>query len=236
MPHRISQTRDWLGGHDLVVLIGFFIIAAGTLAFVVIADNVRDGDTENIDVRILESLVQGGDRTQRIGPAWLPEVGRDITALGGYAFLILLVTGVSIFLRLDDKHREMWFVLGAVIGGYALMMALKALAGRERPDLVEHLSVPIHSSFPSGHAMMSAITFLTLGVLLAHLTPSLALKFYFLACALFLTLAVGVSRVYMGVHYPSDVLAGWTGGIVWSTLCSLVARWLLKRGTIQSGM
>lgn len=232
--HFISDFIRWVGSHELAVWIGLSIIVAGSWGFIELADEVHEGDTQAIDESILKSMRRPDDLSRPIGPAWLIEAGRDVTALGGYAFLIYLSASVAMFLRIERKHAAMWFVLGAVIGGYIIMRVLKELFGRPRPDVVPHLSEVVHASFPSGHSMMSAIVFLTLGALLSRLTTNRLLKFYFLVQALLLTILVGVSRVYLGVHYPSDVLAGWTCGLVWSAICSLVALQLQKRGEMST--
>jgi undecaprenyl-diphosphatase len=168
-----------------------------------------------------------------IGPDWIVEVGRDLTAVGGVAVLLLATLAVAGFLLLDRKLAAMGFVLAAVASGLVVSSLLKACFARPRPDVVPHLSLVYTSSFPSGHSMMSAIVYLTLGALLARTTTRRPLRFYFLAVALLLTGLVGASRVYMGVHYPTDVLAGWAAGLVWATLCWLVARRLQHRGTIE---
>jgi undecaprenyl-diphosphatase len=99
---------------------------------------------------------------------------------------------------------------------------------------VPQLELAYQTSFPSGHSMMSAIIYLTLGALLTQFAGNLPrLRTYFLLCALFLTGSVGISRVYLGVHYPTDVLAGWTAGLVWANLCALVAARLQRRGVIE---
>jgi undecaprenyl-diphosphatase len=127
----------------------------------------------------------------------------------------------------------MAFVFGATSSGFALSVALKALFRRPRPEVVPHLMRAYSSSFPSGHSMISAVVYLTLGVLLAQLVHRRLLKFYFLMLAVLLTVLVGVSRVYLGVHYPTDVLAGWTAGLVWAVLGWLVQRALQRRGQVE---
>jgi undecaprenyl-diphosphatase len=234
MKHIFSSVMNWLGGHDLILFVGLTIVAGGSWAFVELADEVEEGETQAFDDRVLRALRRADDSARPIGPDWMAEIGRDVTALGGYAFLILLTTAVAVFLQLDRKLHAMWFLIAAVASGYAVTMGLKAVVSRPRPEVVPHLSAAFNTSFPSGHAMMSAVVFLTLGAILARMTVSLRLKYYFLASAVMLTLLVGASRVYMGVHYPTDVLAGWTGGLVWATLCSLVARQLQRRGKIET--
>lgn len=127
----------------------------------------------------------------------------------------------------------MAFMLAAIIGGVVVSTLLKSLFDRPRPDLVPHLSHVYTSSFPSGHSMLSAIVYLTLGSLLAAVMPSRKLKVYVLAVAIIVTVVVGASRVYLGVHYPTDVLAGWLAGLVWALLCWLIARWLQRRGKVE---
>jgi undecaprenyl-diphosphatase len=125
------------------------------------------------------------------------------------------------------------FVWGAVVSGLIASTLLKDLFGRPRPDLVPYAAYASNSSFPSGHSMMSAITYLVLGALLARSQERKLLKAYFLVTAAFITVLVGISRVYLGVHWPTDVLAGWTAGAVWALLCWLLARWLQSRHTLE---
>ena len=127
----------------------------------------------------------------------------------------------------------MWLVLIAVVGGQVLSTTLKYFIDRPRPMIVPHLSQVYTTSFPSGHSMMSAVVYLTLGSLLGSSSAARA-QVLLLSVAMLLTFLVGVSRVYMGVHWPTDVLAGWTAGLVWAILCWLVARQLQRRGRSSS--
>jgi len=220
---------------ELLLLIRLLIIVVGTWAFIQLAHEVAIGATQHFDERIVRSLRQPGDPNVPLGPAWFQEVGRDVTALGGYAILILLVAIVAGFLKLDGKKRAMWFLVGAVLSGYLVGMGLKSLFLRARPSVVPHLAPVYTTSFPSGHSMMSAIVYLTLGALLSRMEPSHPrLRVYFIVVPVVLTGLVGASRVYLGVHYPTDVLAGWTAGLVWATLCSLIAQRLQRRGVIEA--
>lgn len=228
-----GRVVEWLGGHELAVILGLLVVAAGTWGFIALAGEVVEGDTRRFDERLIRALRRPDDPATPIGPPWMEEVGRDITALGGVPLIVLITGAVAGFLALDRKYGALWFVLGATSSGFAVSAALKALFRRPRPEVVPHLMRAYQSSFPSGHSMISAVVYLTLGVLLVGLVHRRRLKFYFLATAVLLTLLVGVSRVYMGVHYPTDVLAGWTAGLVWATLCWLVQRALQRRGQVE---
>src|SRR5436853_7434203 len=164
-----------------------------------------------------------------IGPPWLHEAGRDITALGGVAVLSGLTLVVAGFLVMRKQYHALWLVLIATFGGLALSTLLKSIIARDRPSVVPHLSYVTTSSFPSGHSMLAAVAYLTLGSLLARLVVEWRVKIYILVVALLVTFLVGVSRVYMGVHYPTDVLAGWAIGLAWALLCGLVARYYQRR-------
>lgn len=206
-------------------------VAVALAGVVALAVEIAEGDTRSFDGGIMTALRRSDDLTQPIGPAWLPNAMLDFTALGGVAVLTLLTILAVGLLLAQRKWRRALFLAGAVSGGAILNAALKIGFARPRPDLVEHL-VKVHDlSFPSGHAMNSAVVYLTLGVLLARAENGRRVKAYILGGAVLLTLLVGCSRVYLGVHYPTDVLAGWIVGASWSTLCWLVAEWLRQRGT-----
>ncbi|MGB7159016.1 MAG: phosphatase PAP2 family protein [Tepidisphaeraceae bacterium] len=230
----VQHAWAWVREHgNLVLLLSALIVAGGVWMFVEIADEVIEGDTQHFDDWAIRTLRRGDDPAMPIGPTWLHEVGRDMTALGGVAVLGGMTLAVAGYLLMIRKYHAMWLVLAATGGGLILSTVLKSVFDRERPQLVPHLSVVHTSSFPSGHSMLSAVVYLTLGVMLARLVPNRAAKVYFLGLALFLSFLVGISRVYMGVHYPTDVLAGWTAGLVWATLCYIVARQLQIRGKVE---
>ncbi len=226
----------WLGGADLAVLLALLILVLGGLGFFLIASAVRAGETQSLDEHVLLALRNPADPADPLGPPWMKEVGRDLTAIGGIAFLVLTTVSVAGFLLLCRKYHALGLLLVAVGGGLALSTLLKGAIDRPRPTVVPHLSYISTSSFPSGHSMLSAVVYLTLGSLLARMVQQRRLKLYFLAVALLLSFLVGLSRVYLGVHYPTDVLAGWAAGLAWAVLWWLLARHLQRRGAVEQPM
>ena len=222
-----SRTANRLASHDIVLLVTCLVILAATWAFVALLDEVQEGDTRHFDEWTVRAIAKFH------GIVWLDEVGRDITAPGSVSVLAIVTLIVVGYLLLVRKFAAMWLVLIAVVGGQALTSLLKYFIDRPRPDLVRHLSTVYTSSFPSGHSMMAAVVYLTLGSLLARLVARPVVKLYCIGVALAVTCLVGVSRVYMGVHWPTDVLAGWTAGLAWAILCWLVAQQLQRRHIVE---
>ncbi|MFZ0613849.1 MAG: phosphatase PAP2 family protein [Desulfobacterales bacterium] len=222
-----------MGKKEPVVLVAVLIIAGSLWGFAKLSDEVIEGDTHAVDRRLIIAMRNPQDLTDPLGPRWLEEMGRDFTAMGGLGVLTFLTLASAGFLVLQNKTRSAAFLLTAVGSGLILSFLLKSGFDRPRPDLVPHGSFVYTASFPSGHAMMSAVTYLTLGMLLARHQPRRRLKAYLILLAVTLTLAVGVSRVYLGVHWPTDVLAGWTLGASWALLCWLIALWLQRRGQMD---
>jgi undecaprenyl-diphosphatase len=233
LKQRGRRLVDWLGGHELSTLVAFVGLAAGLWAFAAIADEVLEGDTQTFDQTVLLSLRTADDPTDPLGPTWVEELARDVTALGGIGILTFITLAVIGYLWMEGQPRAALVVLAAVLGGLVLGHLLKWQFARPRPDLVPHEAQVYTASFPSGHSMMSAATYLTLAALLARVHSRRLLKAYFLVLAGLLTVAVGVSRVYLGVHWPTDVLAGWTLGACWAVLCWLLARWLQRHGEME---
>jgi undecaprenyl-diphosphatase len=236
---RAKHLIHWLRNHtNLLVLFVAFLVVGGVWAFVHIADEVVEGETQHFDEWAVKALrapdpdLPAGSPEVPVGPKWLREVGRDMTALGGMAFMGMVTAAVVGYLLMVRKYHAMWLVLIATAGGLLTSTVLKNFFDRPRPG-VPHFSYVYTSSFPSGHSMMSAVVYLTLGSLLTRLVPERPVKIYIITLALMLTLLVGLSRVYMGVHYPTDVLAGWTAGLAWAMLCWLAARYLQKRGKVE---
>jgi undecaprenyl-diphosphatase len=208
------------------ILVPILVLAGVAWGFIELADEVAEGETRAIDEAIILAFRVAGDPADPIGPPWAEEAMRDITALGSAPVLVIAVLAVVGFLALARAWRLALFTLAAGASGLLVSSLLKYTIDRPRPDLVPHGNLIYTSSFPSGHSMMSAVIYLTLAVLVVRLMEKKRLKGYALGVAVILTLLVGVSRVYLGVHWPSDVLAGWAAGAAWALACWMIARWV----------
>lgn len=214
-------------------IIAMLLVASAFWVFLEVADEVLDGEARQFDESVLLAFRSAADRGDPLGPSWVEELARDVTGLGSVVVLTFLTLAAAGFLLLERKHHLAIYVLAAIVTGTIGSSLLKFGFDRPRPDLVAHGHVVYTSSFPSGHSMMSALVFLTLGVLLATAQVKRVMQFYVLALAMLLTVAVGISRVYLGVHWPTDVLAGWAAGSGWAFLCWGVADFLRNRGRIE---
>lgn len=215
---------------ELASLIILGVAALGIWAFAAIADETFEGESRFLDERLLLALRHAGDAANPVGPHWFELAVADVSALGGFAVLTLLVSAVAFYLVVSRRPGTAAMIVGAALSGAALSEGLKLGFARPRPDLASHLVEVESASFPSGHAMLSAVVFLTLGALLARAHESKSVKALLMGWAIALTLMVGASRVYLGVHWPTDVVAGWAMGSAWAALWWLAAEWLQRRG------
>ncbi len=222
----------WLGRQEAAVLVAALGILLALFGFIKIAEELGKGELAHFDEWLLHLLRVPGHPHSPIGPSWLLEAAQDITALGGRTMLVAVTLFAIGYLALERKYGAMWLVGVATAGGGLLSTGMKQLFGRERPDLVPHLVAVTSPSFPSGHSLLAAILYLTLGALLARFAVRRRTKVYLLTVALLATFTIGSSRVYLGVHYPTDVLAGWCAGLAWALSCWLVARYLQARGAV----
>jgi len=205
---------------------GLIMMLTGLAVLTALAAQLGTPSVQRFDETVVRSLRNAEDLAQPIGPAWFKELARDFTALGGYGILSTITLLVTTFLHLERRPARAHFVVVAIVAGYSLSMTLKALIARPRPDIVPWLSHVHSSSFPSGHSMMSAVVYLSLGLMLSDLTSRRLVKTFVVVAPLTISALVGLSRVYMGVHYPTDVVAGWWLGISWSLACWLaIRRW-----------
>lgn len=215
------------------ILLAFLAVAGGLLLLGKAASEVIEGDTLAFDRAVLLLLRQSSDAAMPLGPPWLRQAMVDVTALGSVAVLTIITVLAAGYLVATKKPTLAAFMVGAVTGGALISTLLKITYARTRPDIVAHLVGTDSASFPSGHAMNSAVTYLTLAVLLARAEKSVAVRRYLISMAIALTLLIGFSRLYLGVHWPTDVAAGWIVGGFWAAGCSLWAKRLQSHHTLE---
>lgn len=218
-----------------VVLVGALsLLTLGIMGFVEVADDMTEADGRAFDERVLNAVREAGDPSNPIGPHWLEIALTDLSALGGVAVLAAIGLVVAGFLLIQKRYMAAMFLLTAQAGGLAVSQGLKHYFARERPPEVYRAVEVVNASFPSGHAMLSAVAYLTLGAVVAQALPRRREKIYVMAVAVLLALIVGFSRIYLGVHWATDVMAGWCVGGAWAGACWLVLwgveRWHARKG------
>ncbi|NDV02601.1 phosphatase PAP2 family protein [Pseudoroseicyclus tamaricis] len=216
-----------------ISLVAILLVTGALWAFGALASEMMEGDLHAFDEAVLLALRMPGDLANPIGGPQLEVAMRDLTALGGIVVLTIVTLSVLAFLVLRRQRASALLLAAAIVGGQAISYLAKFGFSRPRPDLVPHAVDAATASFPSGHSMMAAVTYLTLAVMLARAEAQMRIRVLCFAVAAVLTVCVGVSRVYLGVHWPSDVLAGWSLGAAWALGVWLIARWLGRHGQIE---
>ena len=215
---------------EVLLLAGLAIIAGAVLTFVDIAEDMAEADGRSFDWAVLKFTHRDpANPSDPVGPAWLDHVSADFSALGSVTILVTLVVATCGYLLLRRRALEALLLLLASGGGLAISQALKAFFERDRPPEIYRAAEVVNQSFPSGHAMLSAVVYLTLGAMLARAEPNWRIRIYILTLAILIALGVGLTRILLGVHWASDVLAGWCAGAAWATACWLLDRWIRTR-------
>jgi undecaprenyl-diphosphatase len=221
---------------ETTTLLHLFLGAISAWILLKTLPKLYKGRLEAIDNHLLRVLRHPENPAIPIGPKWLPQAAQDVTSLGSGTDLTIATAILTGLLCIDRRFRAAGFLLSSLGSGLLLCQTLKGYFLRRRPDVVPHLARFDAASFPSGHSMGAALAYLTLGSIISRQVAGPTAKAYLLSVALALTLLVGMSRVYLGVHYPSDVLAGWAAGLLWSGACAQTARWLQHRGDVEPPM
>lgn len=228
-----SRLADWAKARDLELVGGFLLLGLLLLVFIQVADSVSTRPL-TIDERILLSLRDPQDISVGIGGATFQSMVRDVTALGSGTLTGLFAFGLIGYLLLTGRPGAAIFVIAAVIGSWLLNDLLKDFYARERPTIVPHMITANEPSFPSGHTMISATFYPTLAELFGRLVTRRRARFFLMALGIGLAILVGFTRLYLGVHYPTDILAGLCMGFSWALLCGIAARYLQRRHLLKS--
>jgi undecaprenyl-diphosphatase len=199
--------------------------AAGGLAiFTAMAAIAVRGEPLAFDREILIALRRADDPSVPIGPEWLRVFAAELTTLAGTPVLTIMTLSLAGYFALKRHWGSFFLLLAAVLGETALSNALKQFFNRARPDFIPHLVETASPSFPSGHATSAAAVYLTLAALIGRETKERLVRNYVYFVAVLLALIVGASRVYLGVHYPTDVVGGLSFGAAWAAIVLIAAR------------
>jgi undecaprenyl-diphosphatase len=220
--------KDWrrlIDRAETRMLLLLLVVVSALAGFAALAGEVMEGDTAAIDRRLLLAFRVPGHLADPVGPRWLQESARDITALGGFTVLSMISIGAAVALVAQRRIRQATVFGASVVIAQVVGEAVKQVADRPRPDVVSHLDLVYSSSFPSGHALMSPVVYLTLAGVLAASLRERSEKILLICSAAALVVLIGVSRVYLGVHWPTDVLGGWILGC----LIAFCATWTIGR-------
>lgn len=209
---------------EIAALAALLVVALGVMTFVELADDMTEADGQAFDLMVLQAVRPIPNQPdQPWGPWWLHEAAADITSLGGISVLALFAVAAMGFLLIQRKWLSAVLMAVGLAGGVALSEGLKAVFQRERPPIAFQAVETINASFPSGHALLSTVFYLTLGVMLTRAVPQRRLKAYVLGVSLLIALMIGLTRIYLGAHWASDVFAGWSVGAAWAMTLWLVA-------------
>ena len=222
-PHVSGRTARWIWPALVIAALA----ALGVVA--VLMESIAEGGSFRFDTGLLVALRRPGHLDQPIGPSWLLQSAIDLSALGGFTLQWLLGGASVLFLVYIRRRAEAAWLSASIVGASILNASLKSLLHRPRPELVPHLANVSNASFPSGHAMISAAIYLTIGAMMAETQPSRSARIFLMSFSGVLVLLIGASRIYLGVHWPSDVLAGWCLGTVWALLVFCANRTLRVR-------
>lgn len=214
---------------ELAALSALLVIALGVWAFAGLADETAEPGGQAFDQAVLMAMRPNADPSDAWGPWWLQAAAGDLTSLGGISVLGLFATITFLFLLIQRKRLSALMMVLGLAGGVLLSEGLKGVFGRARPPSAFQAVETINASFPSGHALLSTVFYLSVGVMLARTLPRRRLKTFVLASAVTIAILVGLTRIYLGAHWASDVFAGWSVGAAWAMTLWLVAHIVERR-------
>jgi undecaprenyl-diphosphatase len=209
---------------EMAALTALLVAALGVMSFIEIADDMTEADGQALDQQVLALMRPYADDPGRPwGPWWLKEAAADITSLGGISVLGLFALIVIVFLLSQRKWLSSLLLALGLIGGVVLSEGLKAVFERERPPAAMQAVETLNASFPSGHALLSTVFYLSVAVMLTRAFPRQRFKIFVLGVGIVMALLVGLTRIYLGAHWATDVFAGWAVGSAWAMVLWLVA-------------
>jgi undecaprenyl-diphosphatase len=217
-----------LSGLEGRALVIWFALASALWCFFALGDEMAEGDTSAFDNALMSVLRSSGPGGEAIGPAWFKNSMRDVTALGSVTFLVLITLVLVLALLFHRKRRAAAILAGTAISAQTSIEVLKFFYDRPRPDFLPHIQA-MTKSFPSGHTTESTAIFLTIATVIASLEAKHQAKLLAYGVATFIIVAVGFSRVYLGMHWPTDVLGGWVLGAAWA-----LAAWAALRKKVRT--
>ncbi len=191
------------------------------IGFAVVTAAVWSGHSESIDSAGL-LFWRRGETLLPKGPLWLLEGVRDLTALGGVFLRTFVAFGALTALLFLRLRREALLLAATVAGGWIVNSLVKLMIGRPRPLIVPHLTEAGGQSFPSGHSFNSAVVYIAIALAFAAMSPKRSVRWTLIGLAIVLSMTVAFTRVWLGVHFPSDVMAGWLGGAGWAFLATAI--------------
>lgn len=216
---------------EIAAVSALFVVALGIMTFVEVADDMTETDGQAFDQAVLTWMQPAAGDPR--GPWWLKEAAADLTSLGGISVLALFAVIAVAFLLIQRKRLSALLLVLGLAGGVALSEGLKELFGRQRPPSDFQAVDTLNASFPSGHALLATVFYLTLGVMLTRAFPRAHLKAFVLGASILIALLIGLTRVYLGAHWASDVFAGWCAGAAWAMALWLVAYAIGRRQAVR---
>lgn len=207
-----ARADTLIGALGVFLVAGLILAALGTAIFVTLASHVRSGSTQAFDDSVIRWM--GTHHSPRLDAVML-----EVTALGTGTVVMMVVAVAALFLVLTQHKYSAILLLASTFGGIVLNGVLKLGFNRPRPSLFVPAVHTVSSSFPSGHAMSAAIVYSTVAYLAARLHRRKWARWLVMGAALILIALISFSRMYLGVHYPSDVIAGVAVGLAWAGFC-----------------
>lgn len=219
---------------EIGVVAALGILAGGVAVFADVAEDFNEDEARSFDMNVLAALHPGPDLADPVGPAWLDRAAQDFSAFGSLAIICTIALVMVGFLLMQKRAVQAGMLVLALGGGLLLSETMKGIFERTRPPEIYHMAGALNASFPSGHALLSTVFYLTLGAMLARLLQRRRNKVYAISVAITVALLVGFTRVYLGVHWASDVLAGWALGATWAMVCWLIG-WAVEKRAAPKG-